>query len=105
MRITASTIEPFEQGFRLNGDLTFSTVSDLVESGKALIHNGTKSATENEINIEMSSVKKLDSAGIALLLEWKRECQLENKTCHFKHLSQQAISLIKTYKLQSVLYV
>lgn len=51
---------------RLFGDLTFTTVGVLSREGEALM-----SAANPPRQIDLSEVKRIDSSGLALLLEWQ----------------------------------
>lgn len=89
------TIKVTKQGFRISGNLVYSTVSDLIETGKQQI----KQLELDKIQINLDSVEHIDSAGVALLLGWKRECLIAKKSCYFQDIPQQAKSLLKTYNL------
>lgn len=89
------TIKATKQGFSISGNLVYSTVSDLIETGKQQI----KQLEIDKIQIDLDSVERIDSAGVALLLGWKRECLLLKKSCYFQDIPQQAKSLLKTYNL------
>lgn len=88
-----------EQGIALSGALAFISASDLLKQGNELL----ASNSNNSVVIDCENVTRIDSAGIALLLEWKRHCDSNNKTCEIKNLPQQAISLLETYRLQSLI--
>jgi len=94
-----ATIENSEQGFHVSGDLVFSTVLDLIEKGKAQINRLESDA----IHINLSAVQRIDSAGVALLLGWQRDCLGSQKKCLLNNVSQQARSLLETYKLLDIL--
>jgi len=96
-----ATVFLLEGGISLKGDLLFSTVSSVFAEGCKLIKNHKSSA----VDIDMSNIEKIDSAGIALLLDWKRLCDAHNKKYQLKNLSQQALSLISTNKLEPLLNV
>ncbi len=88
-----------EQGLQLKGDLVYASVSDVVKAGGTLLkkHQG------HEIIINCGSIARVDSAGISLLLEWRRLCIQLNKSFQIEGLPQQAVALIKTYKLNNLL--
>lgn len=94
-----SSITPTEQGLQINGQLTFDTVADLLEKGK--VELGQSKLDSVVVNLE--NIKRIDSAGISLLLEWKRQCSQNKKVLTFEGIQKQAKSLIKTYKLQGLL--
>lgn len=94
-----TTVSMLDNGVSLSGNLLFSTVSSILTVGCAMIENHKAGA----IAIDMSEVGKIDSAGIALLISWKRLCDTNNKKYQVKGASQQAISLISTNKLEKLL--
>jgi phospholipid transport system transporter-binding protein len=94
-----TTVSLCKDGVNLEGNLLFSTVSSILTMGAKMIDNHQAGAVE----INMSAVDKIDSAGIALLLDWKRLCDAQNKKYQLTHVSKQALSLIKTNKLEALL--
>ncbi len=94
-----ATVSLLDNGVSLSGNLLFSTVSSILAVGGKMI-DSHKSAS---IVIDMSKVAKIDSAGIALLLDWKRLCDTHNKKYQLKDVSQQSLSLINTNKLKAML--
>ncbi len=99
MTDTYLSVSTTEQGLQLKGDLVYASVSDLVKAGGTLLqkHQG------NEIIVNCSEITRVDSAGISLLLEWKRLCNQINKRFKVEGLPKQAVALIKTYKLNNIL--
>ena len=88
-----------QQGLQLKGDLVYANVSEVVKAGGTLLKNHKN----DDILVNCADVNRLDSAGISLLLEWKRLCLQLNKKFQLEGLPQQAVSLIKTYKLKGLL--
>jgi phospholipid transport system transporter-binding protein len=41
------------------------------------------------INIDLNNVSRSDSAGVALLIEWIRQAQKNNKTIQFHNIPKQ----------------
>ncbi len=82
----------------LSGDLVYSTVAVFVKAEEALF-----TQLVNDVVVDCSALKRVDSAGLSLLLEWKRECQKQQKQCSYESLPSQAVSLIETFKLQTLL--
>lgn len=94
-----SNISATKEGLQLVGDLVFSSVSELLKEGRFLLEAYQK----DKVSINCSKVSRIDSAGIALLIEWKRWCYNHNKECQLVEVPEQAQSLIETYRLQKVL--
>ncbi len=84
--------------YLLSGDLVYSTVPDFVKEGDSLLD-----LSLNQIVIDCSAVKRLDSAGLSLFLEWKRQCQAANKQVSFTALPDQATSMLETFMLKDLL--
>lgn len=89
------------EGFNLCGELTFTNASMVLK--KASVH--FDDIESDTIIIDLSKLEKIDSAGIALLLAWERLSKNNNKKLQLKNAQEQAISLIKTNKLLSVLNI
>lgn len=92
-----------EHGISLSGFVVFNTVSDLLKQGNAYIQQYIDNTVDTSIIIDCKEMKRIDSAGISLLLEWQRQCTNKNKVCRFNSLSEQAQALIEAYQLQSLL--
>lgn len=92
-------VEQREKGMTVSGSLVFATVTILLEKGCTLIrqHKG------GSFVIDCSAITRIDSAGIALLIEWQRQSKNNNAVCRFVGLSNQAQSLIRAYRLQSLI--
>lgn len=99
MSETTSLVTFTEKGIRLSGELVFSTVSQVMKEGCLHLENHKA----DSIIIDLSEVKKIDSAGITLLLAWKRLCDMVNKNFQVNGSQEQATSLITTNKLHKIL--
>ena len=58
-----------EQGMSVSGMLVFSSVADLLEKGNECL----KQHQSDSLVIDCNAMDRIDSAGIALLLEWRRQ--------------------------------
>jgi len=96
---TPLSITATDKGIDLKGSLTFSTISSVLSEGRKFLENHQA----DSVTIDLSNVKRIDSAGIALLLEWKRLCDKKNKRYQVVEAQEQAISLITTNKMQGAL--
>ena len=88
-----------QQGFQLSGSIVYASVSRLLKEGSSFL----ESYQETSVSISCNEVSRVDSAGIALLIEWKRWCNNHDKKCQIIGLPMQAQSLVETYRLQKVL--
>jgi len=94
MKVTST-----EQGLSLTGELVYGTVSDIDVIAKNLL----KKHPSQSITIDCKNLSKLDSAGIALLIEWKRWCSNDQKQFKIINANQNALALIENYKLTEML--
>ena len=96
---STATIAQTEEGISFDGDLVFSTVASVLPDGCHYIE-----IHEAEIIIiNLLKVKKIDSAGIAMLIAWKRLCDTKNKNFMIIGAQPQVVSLITANKLQEIL--
>ena len=95
----AASVNATKKGIDLKGSLVFSTVSNLLSEGNQQL----KQHQAESIQIDLSDVERVDSAGIALLLEWKRLCDKQDKTYKIVGAQSQIASLITTNKMQGLL--
>ena len=91
-----------EGSFALSGQLVFNTVSELLKKSNILIDDASHN---NQIVIDCSSLSHMDSAGIALLLDWKQKTAAANKSIGFEKLPKQAKAIIHAARLSHILSV
>ncbi len=89
--------------FILVGKLVFSTVSSLIAKSALFIDKSDMQS--NKIIINCSQITHIDSAGIALFLDWKRKAAKEKKDIEFEMLPKQAKLLIHAAHLNEILAV
>ncbi|HLA75507.1 MAG TPA: STAS domain-containing protein [Gammaproteobacteria bacterium] len=82
----------------LSGTLTFATVPQLYTQGAALFSNAATTVT-----LDLQGVKRTDSAGLALLMEWLRSARAQNKTIQFKNIPAQMMSIARLSGLDTIL--
>lgn len=75
---------------RVTTAMTMETVGSLLDAGTALFNSG-------EAEIDLSAVKDVDSAALALMFEWMRLAQASATTVFFSNLPQSLISLASLY--------
>ncbi|XSG85642.1 MAG: STAS domain-containing protein [Methylohalobius sp. ZOD2] len=83
---------------KVEGDLIFATATALWK-----ISQRRMAAADGDITIDLAGVRRADSAGLALLVEWLRLAQRQNRRIHFTHLPEQLLTMAKTYDLESLL--
>ena len=79
------------------GALTFETVPDLYQNSSSWFEGA------GELILDLAQVERTDSAGLALLIEWLRRAQVENRTLRFANIPAQVQTLIRINGLQDAL--
>jgi len=94
-----STVTKTSEGLQLSGDFVYATIEKTVHNTDGML----ESHTSPSISIDCNKMTKIDSAGIALLIEWKRTCKEQQKEFKVVNANEKAASLITTYKLKEIL--
>ncbi len=82
---------------KLEGDLTFATCAAWWKTAKH------KFKTE-ALTFDLSGVRRADSAGLALLVEWLRLAQKRNLRLEFINFPPQLEAMAKAYHLEALLF-
>lgn len=97
-----SSLSKTDHGLAITGNLVYANVTE-IEKQSLQIFEQLSSSNKADFVIDCHQLERIDSAGIALLLEWQRECKEAAKACHFVGIPDQTKSLIKAYQLQSLI--
>ena len=91
--------EPSGDGcYVLSGKLTFATVPQIYTQSNTLLDNNSSSLT-----LDLQGVTHTDSAGLALMMEWMRTAQRQEKEIHFKNVPAQMLSIARLSGLDTIL--
>lgn len=82
----------------LGGILNFETILVLNQRASNLFSNFS------EIIIDLSGVTYVNSAGLALLLEWKRKLDLDGKVFQLENVPQKLVNLARMSELEIILF-
>jgi phospholipid transport system transporter-binding protein len=83
--------------FRLQGDLDFSTASALLGEARAVF---TDYAT---VRVDLSAVDKVNSAGLALLLEWRDQTEQRGGAIHFDNPPEALLAIARMSNAEALL--
>ena len=83
--------------FRITGIINFDSVQSLNQSASELF------PPFNRISIDLSGVTYVNSAGLALLLEWKRKAIAENRTIELHGVPQKLLNIARMSELDGIL--
>jgi len=75
--------------FAVTGAVTFATAGALLEEGRAQF------AGQSAVAVNLREVNRIDSAGLALLLEWLRQAQTEQRALTFTGLPEKLLAIAR----------
>ena len=87
-----------ESGWLLSGELDFETVPAL------LLHRGVQMEAGKNLTIDLAEVTRVDSAGLALMIEWLRESERKNLDMTFTNVPEQLLSIARVCGLDEILF-
>lgn len=83
--------------YALEGELTFATVPDAWQPSDGAF------VGEAEVRLDLSAITRVDSAGIALLIELTRAARSAGTALHLDHAPPQLMALAEVGGLDKVL--
>jgi phospholipid transport system transporter-binding protein len=86
---------------RVSGALTFETVAEFRRSQEGAMK--ALFSAQKTVNIDLESVTRTDSAGLALLLHWLRAAMRAESTVELTNLPTQLLAIARTCKLDAQL--
>ncbi|WP_428355483.1 STAS domain-containing protein [Methyloprofundus sp.] len=89
-------LSPAKDQYIIKGDLTFSTINKA--SAKAL----NFAQSPSSINIDLQQLGKIDSAGLALLIEWIKFARAYQTQLRFDHIPAQLTALAKLCDISEI---
>ncbi|NIR84688.1 MAG: STAS domain-containing protein [Gammaproteobacteria bacterium] len=90
-----ASIERRDGGVAISGPLTFASVAELYGSGTGELPAG-------DIEIDLRGVTQVDSAGLALLVEWQKRARRNGATISLRQAPSQLLELIRVCGLRAV---
>ncbi len=81
---------------RVEGELSLTTVP-------ALATPPWPQAADGPVTVDLAGVRRADSAGLALLLEWARAARRQGRPIHFVHTPEQLKSLARVTGVDAIL--
>lgn len=94
----ARVVHDGQNCLRLEGELSFTTVPALVRSGAEFL-----ARCGAEVVVDLSGVRRADSAGLALLVEWMRHARRLDKAIRFRAMPAQMQAMARVSDLEGIL--
>jgi phospholipid transport system transporter-binding protein len=82
----------------LSGELTFDSVPRLLAEHPHLAVDSADGVT-----VDLGGIRRSDSAGLALLVEWTRNARLMGARLQFRNMPEQMMALARVSSLEDVL--
>ena len=82
----------------LSGEIDFETVPSLLD------HPGASMVRGRNIQVDLAGVTRVDSAGLALMVEWLRESQRKGLGIRFSNVPEQLQSMARICGLEDILF-
>ena len=93
-------IELTSGNYLIKGDLIFSNINKATT--KLLNFKQTDSTINSVITIDLQQLGKIDSAGLALLIEWIKFSRIHKKELRFNNMPAQLSALAKLSYLSEI---
>jgi phospholipid transport system transporter-binding protein len=89
-----TTLRTTPNGVMIEGELTVNVIPGLIDQGNTLIKQSV-----GDVTFDLSGVTHVDSASLALLIDWVRYAKREKKVLRFKHLPGKVVQMMKLSNL------
>lgn len=99
--MTAVLTEVDESTIKVDGSLEIESISETMLEGQSWLE--TTPATE--LKVDLAGVTDVDSASLALLLAWIRNCTRLEKRIYFANMPTKMRDIARVSGLDSVIYV
>lgn len=84
--------------YQLQGSLSLNSVVRLLTQSEMMFHSDRQ-----ELSIDMGPVQRVESAGLALLVEWRRRADKVGKTLTYHHIPEQLIAIARLSGVADIL--
>ncbi len=97
-QVSKAGIHRVDGRLKVSGELTFATVTGVLGESRELFAQAGES-----IEVVLQDVERVDSAGLALLIEWMREAHSQGKSIRFFELPEQMMAIAAASDLDTIL--
>ena len=93
----AQLVENGDGSWLLQGELDFASVPSVLR------HAGVNMLGKERVTVDLKGVTRADSAGLALLVEWLRESEIDGNSIEFVNVPAQLLSIARVSGLEDIL--
>lgn len=93
-----ATIEESGSGFAIHGEMNLATVNHLLLASASIQFN-----RKSVLEIDLGQVRRADSAGLALLVEWLAKAKHSDTNIRFLNMPKQMREIARITELDSLL--
>ncbi len=86
-----------DRSLQVSGDLVFANVTALLAQGETLF------AGRDDVIINLRKVKRSDSAGVALLLEWQERGRAAGTRVRYRNIPDALLRIAKLSNIEPLL--
>ncbi len=83
--------------FALRGAVSFVTAQNILKQSEKLF------ARHGALEIDLSGVDKADSAGLALIIEWKSQASGRSADIRFRNVPESLLAIARTSEVQDLI--
>ena len=81
----------------VKGPVTFATAGELLEASRAVF------SSQAAVTISLDEVTSVDSAGLALLLEWLRQARADGRAVRFLGIPEKLLAIARLSGVEALL--
>lgn len=86
-----------EGRFAVRGDLSFATANTILHESEA------RFARHASLMIDLSGVERADSAGLALMIEWKAQARARSAEIRFEGVPESVLAIANTSEVSDLI--
>lgn len=83
--------------FELGGEMSFQNANEILEAGESAF------GQHQSLRVDLSNVTKADSAGLALLLEWKAQAAKRSGEIRYLAVPDGLLAIAKTTEVSDLI--
>jgi len=83
--------------FRVTGPVVFTTAGELLETTRSLFTGSTS------VHVDLDGVTDVDSAALALLIEWLKQARQQQYRLHIEHIPDKLMAIARLTGVEDII--